>query len=85
VTLEKNKYRIKIETEASGKKWYYVQERVMFVFWQYLTEVRDMSICAHRIGWRTIGDAEKHIQKEIEHRKKLREKKIVKSEIYKLK
>ena len=81
---EINNYRIKIETELSGKKWYYVQKRVMFVFWVYLTEVKDMSICDSRIGWATLEGAEKHLRKDIEYRKKLKEKKIIKNEIHKL-
>ena len=43
-------YRIVIETEASGKKWYYVQRRYLFYFWRYLSEVRDISMYAYRIG-----------------------------------
>jgi len=30
------KYRIIIETEKSGKKWYYIQQRFLFYFWVYL-------------------------------------------------
>jgi hypothetical protein len=78
------KYRIKIETEASGTKWYYAQKRVMFVFWVYLTEVKDITYNAYRIGWHSLEEAEKHIQKEIEYDNKIKLKKIVKSEIKRL-
>jgi hypothetical protein len=37
-------YRIVIETEKSGKKWYYVQRLYLLYFWFYLRDVKDMSM-----------------------------------------
>ena len=57
------KYRIIIETEASGKKWYYVQRRYLLYFWHYLREVRDITGCASPIvKWHSLEEAEAHIQ-----------------------
>jgi len=75
-----NKYRIVIETEASGKKWYYVQKRYLTFFWEYLSEVRDMSMCAYRIGWNTLEEAEKHIESDINSIHTENQKKIVNRE-----
>jgi len=61
------KYRIVIETEASGKEWYYVQKRFLTYFWRYLREVGDMSMCAYKIGWNTLEEAEQHIQSEVNY------------------
>ncbi len=72
-------YRIIVETEESGKKWYYVQKRWAFFFWKYLREVRDMTMTAYRIEWDTLEKAEQRIQDEINYRKK----KIVKREVHK--
>jgi len=75
-----NKYRIVIETEASGKKWYYVQKRYLTFFWKYLSEVRDMSMCAHRISCNTLEEAEMHIESDINFFYSQNQKKIVKRE-----
>lgn len=71
-------YRIVIETEASGKKWYYVQRRFLFIFWRYLTEVRDISMCAYKIGWTSLSEAEEHIKSDIRSRDSENQKKIIK-------
>lgn len=74
------KYRIVIETEASGKKWYYVQKLYLFYFWCYLTEVRDMSMRAARVGWHSLEEAEAHMQAEIDFAHRKAQQKIVKRE-----
>ena len=75
-------YRIIIETEASGKKWYYVQKRFAIYFWRYLSEVRDMSMAAYKIGWNTLEEAEQHIQNEVNYEYANNQKKIIKREVY---
>jgi hypothetical protein len=74
------KYRIVVETEASGIKWYSVQKKYLFYFWRYLREVRDMSMYAHKISWHTLSGAEAHIQSEIDSEYKNSQKKIIKRE-----
>lgn len=71
-------YRIVIETEASGKKWYYVQRRCLLYFWCYLRTVRDMY--AYKIGWHSLEEAEAHIQSDVNRRYANDQKKIVKRE-----
>ena len=73
-------YRIVIETEASGKKWYYVQKRYLIFFWDYLKEIKDMSMYAHKIGWNTLEEAEKHIESDINYIHAQNQKKIVNRE-----
>ena len=73
-------YRIVIETEASGKKWYYVQRRYLFYFWRYLREGRDITMRAYKIGWPSLEDAEAHIQSDVNARYANDQKKIVKRE-----
>lgn len=76
-------YRIVIETQKDGKKWYYVQKSFMLYFWQYLTEVRGMDMRANRVGWNTLEEAEQHIQSEVDYKYAQSQKKIVKREILK--
>lgn len=73
-------YRIIVETEKSGKKWYYVQRRYFFCFWLYLREVRDISMTAYKIGWHSLEEAESHIQSDVNSRYANDQKKIVKRE-----
>mgnify|MGYP003429903275 CR=1 FL=1 len=74
------RYRIIIETEASGKKWYYVQKRYMFLFWCYLTEVRDITMYTYKIGWESLEEAEMHIKLDMNTTYENEQKKIVKRE-----
>jgi len=74
------KYRIIIETEASGKKWYSVQKKHLFYFWRYLREVRDIGMYAYKIYWLTLEEAEAHIQSDIDNEYKTNQKKIIKRE-----
>jgi len=74
------KYRIVIETEASGKKWYYVQKRHLFYFWCYLKEIRDITMHPYKIGWRSLEEAENHIQTDIKNEYVNNQKKIIKRE-----
>ena len=74
-------YRIIIETQRDGKKWFYVQKSFMLYFWRYLREVRDMSMYAYKIGWNTLEEAEQHIQKDVDWDYAQNQKKIVKREV----
>ena len=74
-------YRIIIETQRDGKQWFYVQKSFMLYFWRYLTEVRDMSMCAYKIGWNTLEEAEAHIQSEVNYEYAQSQKKIAKREV----
>lgn len=74
-------YRIIIETEKSGKKWYYVQKSYLEYFWRYLTEIRDISMSAYRVGWNTLEEAEQYIQSEVNFEYRKSQEKIVKREI----
>lgn len=75
-------YRIIIEIEASGKKWYYVQYRYLLFFWRYYTAIRDISMYAYKIGWETLEEAEQHIQREIDYEYAQEQRKIVKREVF---
>ena len=74
------KYRIVIETEASGKKWYYVQKRFLTYFWQYLSEVRDMSMSLRRVGFSTLEEAEEYLQYDVSSDYREQQSRIVKRE-----
>jgi hypothetical protein len=74
------KYRIVIETEASGKKWYYVQKRLLTYFWRYLCEVRDMSMSLCRVGFSTLEEAEEYLQYDVDSDYQKQQSKIVKRE-----
>jgi len=77
------KYRIIIETELSGKKWYYIQKRFLIYFWSYLSEVRDISMSLYRVGFSTLEEAKECIQYHIDDDYKEQQRKIIKKEIYK--
>ena len=77
------KYRIVIETEASGKKWYYVQKRFLTYFWRYLLEVRDMSVSLYRIDFSTLEQAKEYLQYNVDNDYQKQQSKIIKREIYK--
>jgi len=74
------KYRIVIETEASGKKWYYVQKRFLTYFWRYLSEVRDMSMSLCRVGFSTLEEAEEYLQYDVDSDYQKQQRKIIKRE-----
>jgi len=74
------KYRIIIETEASGKKWYYAQRSYLIYFWCYLREVRDITMRRYKIRWHSLEEAEAHIQSDVDTIYANDQKKIVKRE-----
>ena len=74
------KYRIVIETEASSKKWYYVQKRFLTYFWRYLSEIRDMSMSLHRVGFSTLEEAEEYLQYDVDSDYQKQQRKIIKRE-----
>ncbi len=75
------KYRILIEQEANGKKWFYAQQRYLLFFWKYLREARDITLYAYKIGWKTLEEADQHIKSEISHTESIKSKKIIKKVI----
>jgi hypothetical protein len=75
-------YRIIIETARSGDKKYYIQKRVMWYFWVYLTEVRDITMYNYRIFFYELKDAENHIQKMVDYEYERYQSKIIKREVY---
>lgn len=75
-------YRIIIETARSGDKKYYIQKRVMWYFWAYLTEVRDVTMYNYRIFFYELKDAENHIQKMVDYEYEKYQSKVIKREVY---
>lgn len=76
-------FRIVVETEVSGKKWYYVQKRWLWFFWKYITEVRDMSMCRYAVRFNTLQESELAIQKMVDSYRASQERKIIRRQ-YKL-
>lgn len=76
-------YRIIIETERSGKKWYYIQKRWLLYFWRFFYEIRDIGMKTYRTGWNTLEEAELHIQYQVNQEYNKSQEKIIKREILK--
>lgn len=74
-------YRIIIETEVSGKKWFYVQRKWFGVLWVYLGEVRDITMATYTIVFDELKKAEEHIQSLIDAEYAKRQSKIIKREV----
>jgi hypothetical protein len=74
-------YRIVVETEKSGKKSYYLQKRVMWYFWAYLRECRDISMYQYRVCFDDIQKAEQRIQADVNADYAKSQSKIVSREI----
>lgn len=74
------KYRIVIETELSGKKWYYVQKKILGYFWVYLSTIRGIDGHSYRISFLTLEQAQNHLQSEIDYRYEKEQQKIIKRE-----
>jgi len=74
-------YRIIIETEMSGKKWFYVQRKWLGILWVYLGEVRDISMAIYTIVFDELKKAEEHIQSLIDAEYARRQSKIIKREV----
>lgn len=77
------RYRIIIETEANGKKWYYVQKKFLIYFWTYLPEVRGTSMSLFRVGFSTLEEAKEYLQYNVDDDYQKQSRKIIKREIYK--
>jgi len=77
------KYRIIIETEKSGKKWYYVQQRFLIYFWISISEVRDMSMSLSKVYFSTLEQAQEYLQYNVDNDYQKQQGKIIKREIYK--
>jgi hypothetical protein len=67
------KYRIIIETEASGKKWYYIQQRFLIYFWMHL----------NGFYFSTLEEAQECLQYHVDDDYQKQQSKIIKREIYK--
>lgn len=74
-----HQYRVVIETERSGKKWYYVQKKG-FLFWRYVREVYDVSMQTQRVGYSSMEEAEEAIKFEVDYDNIMYNKQIVKKE-----
>ncbi len=68
------KYRILIETEASGKKWYYPLKRYWFFFWDYLAKD------SYSVGYNSLSEAMERINEDIEDENQRAQKIIIKRE-----
>lgn len=75
-------YRIIIETEVSGKKWYYVQYKYLF-FWRYYREIQDISCYNYKVGWNKLEEAELKIQYIIDCKYERSQQKIINREVHK--
>jgi len=73
-------YRIVIETEVSGKKWYYIQKRYLFCFWNYVRKIRDTSMYPYRMVLQSLEDVESYIQSDIDTGRANKQSKIIKRE-----
>lgn len=74
------KYRIVVETELGGKKWYYVQKRTWFYFWCYLGKIMDITMRRYKIGCHSLEKAKQLIRSDINDRYVNNQTKIVKRE-----
>ena len=72
------KYRILIETEASGKKWYTPQRRCCLIFWVGI-KIYKRGILRGTIN-DTLEGAEYSIKRDIEQQELSLQKKIIKRE-----
>ncbi len=73
-------YRIIIETERSGNKWFLVQKKFLGL-WFYLRECRDITMREYIIYFDELKKAEEHIQSLIDAEYERRQSKIIKREV----
>jgi len=69
-------YRIIIETERSGKKWFYVQKKWLGLFWIYLRKYSQVLLYFDE-----LKKAKEHIQSLIDAEYARRQSKIIKREV----
>lgn len=74
-------YRIIIETDRAGRKSYYVKKRVLWYFWAYLREIKDISFYNYIVRFETLGEAERYIQGRVNADYEKYQRKIVKREV----
>lgn len=79
--MEQKDYRIVVETEKGGKQNYYIQKRMLFVFWVYYRNVYDMTMYRYRVKLESIEEARGAIKELITKRKANKDRKIVKREV----
>jgi hypothetical protein len=72
-------YRIIVETELSGKQWFYVQKKCLFVFWQYFYVVRGC-----KIGYQNLEQAIIYMNSLIAEKEQEKQRSVVKTEVIKL-
>lgn len=73
-----SQYRIVLEIEASGRRWYYTQYKFCRLFWRY-----HHTAFPHRNRWPTLGAAVHDIEMRIAAQNNEKQKAIVKREIIK--
>ena len=73
-------YRIVVEKEKSGTKWYSVQRRKWLFFWRYLDFHKESNTSGIKISFRTLEEADNHVQSDINIRYSESQKKIVSRE-----
>ena len=77
------KYRIKVKTELSGKSYYYIQKRLLWFIWIYITPLIGYDLYTY-IMFETLDEAKEYIQKRIDYDKSIEQQKIVKTKIINL-
>lgn len=79
------KYRVVVETEESGHKFYYIQKRCCLFFWKYLKEyfyTSNFTWFSYRIPISSLEKAQQNIENLINEEKESKIKiKIIKKEI----
>jgi hypothetical protein len=78
-------YRIIVETEKSGKKRYYIQNRVVWKFWAYLRVKRDIYMNGYRVVFDELKDAEQEIRARLSYDHLISQAKVVSREVIQIK
>lgn len=76
------KYRILIETEKSGRQWYYVQTRWWRYFWRDQKSPRDLTMAKYRTAYASLEAAQQQIQQEVDAAYARERQKIVTVSVY---
>lgn len=76
-------YRIIKATEKSGQERYYIQKRVLWLFWAYTTELSTDTYTFVRFYFDTKEEAESDLKLLIEQNNLRKQRKIVKREVVK--
>ena len=76
-------YRIVVETQKSGKDLIFVQFKVFYLFWLYVTQTVSMEGHRQVISFTSLEDAENYITEKANKKYTQSQLKIVKQKIYK--